>query len=97
MKNLKFFRLIAILEGISFILLLGIAVPLKYLYGYTEATKEVGMAHGILFILYCVMIIPVREKFSWSLKQSLMAFAASLLPFGTFIADYIWFRNIRVS
>lgn len=87
----------AILEGISFILLLGIAVPLKYVYGYTEATQEIGMIHGILFILYCVMIVPAREKFNWSLKQGFMAFAASLVPFGTFIADYTWFRHIRVS
>lgn len=97
MKTLKFLRLIAILEGVSFILLLGIAVPLKYIYGYTEATKEIGMAHGILFMLYCVMIIPAKEKFNWSLKHSFMAFIASLLPFGTFIADYVWFRHIKVN
>lgn len=97
MKNLRsifnVFRLIALLEGISFILLVGIAMPLKHIYGYKDATMDVGMAHGVLFIGYCVLLIPVKEKMNWSLKQVFMAFLASLLPFGTFVAEYRWFRK----
>ena len=88
------FRLIALLEGISFIALLGIAVPLKHIYGYEEATQEVGMAHGVLFILYVVSLIPLKEKLNWTWNQTALAFAAAIFPFGTFVAEYRWFRKI---
>ena len=88
------FRLIALLEGISFILLLGIAVPLKHVYGYEEATNEIGLVHGILFMLYVVFLIPLKEKHDWTWNQTAMAFSAAILPFGTFVADYRWFRKI---
>jgi len=81
------FRAIAFFEGTSFILLLGIAMPLKYMYDQPQMVKIVGMAHGILFILYIVLAIVVKEKLNWSNKQTLLAFAASVIPLGTYYAD----------
>ncbi len=87
-------RIVAFLEGLSFIILLGIAVPLKYLYGYAHATQEVGMLHGILFLAYIVLLVPVKENQDWNWSKTSMAFVASLLPLGTFVAEYHWFRKI---
>ncbi|MEQ9062975.1 MAG: DUF3817 domain-containing protein [Vicingaceae bacterium] len=81
------FRLFAFLEGLSFLLLLGIAVPLKHLYGYEEATQEIGMIHGVLFLGYNVFLYIEQDKRNWSLKTSALLFIAALLPFGTFVAD----------
>lgn len=81
------FRIIAFFEGTSFILLLGIAMPLKYMYGKPEMVKIVGMAHGVLFIAYIVLAIVVKEKLNWNTKQTLLALVASVLPFGTYYAD----------
>ena len=85
MTNL--FRIIAFLEGSSFILLLGIAMPLKYMYDKPEMVKIVGMAHGVLFMMYIVLAIVVKEKLNWNTKQTLLVLVASVLPFGTFYAD----------
>ncbi len=78
------FRLIAKLEGISFIILLFIAMPLKYMMGIPEATKIVGMIHGALFLwfLYSQFIASSEEK--WGLNFNILAFVLSLVPFGTF-------------
>jgi integral membrane protein len=86
-------RIIAFLEGISFILLLAIAMPLKYYWGLPEAVRIVGMAHGILFLLYIFYVILVRTEYNWSLKTTFLAIIASVLPFGTFVADVKLFRE----
>lgn len=78
------FRIIAKIEGISFITLLFIAMPLKYMMGIPEATKIVGMIHGGLFLwfLYAQFIASSIEK--WGFKFNALAFVLSLVPFGTF-------------
>ncbi|WP_221393320.1 DUF3817 domain-containing protein [Dyadobacter sp. NIV53] len=86
-------RIVAILEGISFLVLLGIAMPLKYLAGIPEVVRVVGMAHGVLFVLYVILLIQVAIEKSWSFKKSILAFIASFIPFGTFYADSKWFRD----
>jgi len=86
-------RIVAVLEGISFLVLLGIAMPLKYIAGIPEVVRIVGMAHGVLFILYVVLLIQVAVERDWSWKKSIFAFIASLIPFGTFYADAKWFRQ----
>ena len=86
-------RIIAFTEGLSFLILLGIAMPLKYIADIPQAVRVVGMAHGVLFILYVVLLIQVAIERSWSFKISFFAFLASLIPFGTFYADAKWFRN----
>ena len=86
-------RLLAFLEGISFIALLGVAMPLKYYYDKPEAVKIIGMAHGILFVLYTINLLIVHLKLRWSYGKTLGAFIAAFIPFGTFYADKKWFRN----
>lgn len=86
-------RIIAFLEGISYLLLLGIAMPLKYLAGEPSAVKVIGMIHGILFVLYVFYILLVKLKLDWSLKKTVWAFLASLIPLGTFYADVKLFRK----
>jgi len=86
-------RIIAFLEGISYLVLLGIAMPLKYLVGIPQVVRVVGMAHGVLFILFVILLIQVATEKSWSFKKSALSFVSSLIPFGTFYADSRWFRN----
>ncbi|AKJ07640.1 integral membrane protein [Archangium gephyra] len=81
------FRAIALLEGLSFVLLLFIAMPLKYLAGIPLGVKMVGWAHGMLFVLYLLLLVEVAVVHRWPLVRILGAFIASLLPFGTFVLD----------
>jgi len=85
--NLKKFRLIALLEGVSFLVLLFIAMPLKYLLDEPLLVKYVGMAHGVLFILFMVLLLITAKECKWKISFISMAFIASLLPFGTFYLE----------
>ncbi len=80
------FRIIALAEGMSFILLL-MAMPFKYIYNHPEGVKIIGWIHGLLFILYVLALLSVKLSNRWSLKKSIIAFLPSLIPFGTFILD----------
>ena len=85
--NLKRFRLVALLEGISFIVLLFIAMPIKYMLGEPIVVKIAGMAHGGLFLLFLYLLFVTAREFKWNLSFISIAFVASLLPFGTFFLD----------
>ena len=87
-SNLKRFRLIALLEGISFIVLLFIAMPIKYILGEPIVVKIIGMAHGGLFLLFLYLLFVTAKEYEWKLPFISMAFIASLLPFGTFLVIY---------
>ncbi|PWJ56842.1 integral membrane protein [Dyadobacter jejuensis] len=87
------FRIIAFLEGCSFLILLGIAMPLKYLLGKPEAVRMVGMAHGVLFVLFALLLLQVTIEKGWSIKKAVLSFLSSLVPFGTFYADAKWFNE----
>ena len=87
MNHLKFLRLLALLEGISYLLLIGICMPLKYIFDIPETTYPVGLAHGVLFVAYCVWVLIVTREKKWSFTTMFLAGIASLLPFGTFVAD----------
>lgn len=80
------FRLTAFLEGCSY-LLLGFTMILKYKYGIMQPNYIVGMAHGLLFIAYIILLLQVAYIKKLTFKDLLFAFIASLLPFGTFYAD----------
>lgn len=80
-------RVIAFIEGISFLVLLCVAMPLKYFAGLPEAVKTVGWIHGLLFVLYLISVAEVSIKHRWSWAQIFGAFVASLVPFGTFALD----------
>ncbi|MDA0347128.1 MAG: DUF3817 domain-containing protein [Verrucomicrobia bacterium] len=86
-KTLNRFRKVAIWEGISFLILLGIAMPIKYGLGNPIPVKVVGMIHGILFIAYVILLIQAAMEYDWPFKKSALAFAASLIPFGPFLFD----------
>ena len=86
-------RLVGFLEGLSFLVLLGIAVPLKYFFGQPAAVKAVGMAHGGLFVLYCLLVVGAAAQYSWSWRKTALALLASVVPFGTFWADAKLFRE----
>jgi integral membrane protein len=86
-SSLKTFRLIALLEGISFLVLLLIAMPLKYMMNMPLPVRITGMVHGILFIAYIFFLLQVRSEKNWPIGKTFVAFLASLLPFGTFVLD----------
>jgi len=91
-KNLSRLRIIGIAEGISFLLLLGVCMPLKYILMIPGPTFFVGLAHGVLFVVYCFGVLFVARELKWSILTTLLALVASVLPFGTFVADRKIFR-----
>ena len=86
---LKYLRVMGYLEGTSFLLLLGIAMPLKYLMGIPEAVKYIGMAHGALFIAYILMLLIATSKIKMPLWAMPAGVLGSFLPFGPFIFDHL--------
>lgn len=85
--NIKTLRWVGFLEGISFLLLLFIAMPMKYMFDNPILVKYVGMGHGVLFIVFLVVLFVVCEKQKWSLKMFILGLIASILPFGPFVFD----------
>ena len=81
-------RLIAIIEAISFLVLLGIAMPLKYWAGIEEAVKVTGWAHGVLFIAFCFALLIAMRAAKWSIFKAGIVFIAALIPFGPFMIDH---------
>lgn len=86
-------RIVAFLEGCSY-LLLGFTMILKYKFSMPEPNYVVGLAHGILFVLYVGLLIQVAFLHKWNLLKMFWAFVASLIPFGTFYADKVLFREV---
>lgn len=84
---LKFFKLIALLEGTSLLLLLVFAMPMKYFFQEPIFVKIIGMAHGLLFIAYLILAVMQKIASNWSLKTLAIVSIASVLPFGTFYVD----------
>lgn len=91
-SSLGVLRLFALLEGISY-LLFALTMPMKYMYDMPAPNKVVGMAHGFLFIAYCAMVFIVNQEKKWSLATNFWAYLASLIPFGTFVADAKIFKK----
>lgn len=85
-------RIVAFIEGCSF-LLLGFTMILKYKFAMPQPNYIVGLAHGILFVMYVVLLIQVVFLNKWKLIKMFWAFMASLIPFGTFYADKVLFRE----
>jgi len=80
-------RLLGIVEGISLLVLLFICMPIKYIGGNPIPVKIVGMAHGVLFVFFSILLLNVSLEKNWTLKFSLMGFILSSVPFGTFYFD----------
>ncbi len=85
-------RIVAFMEGCSY-LLLGFTMILKYKYAMPLPNYIVGLAHGILFVLYVFLLLQVSFKHRWSILKMFWAFLASLIPFGTFYVDKALFRQ----
>jgi integral membrane protein len=92
-KTLKRLRLIAILEGISFLALLFVAMPVKYLAGNPQPVQVIGMLHGWLFVLYSLLLALAHFQCQWKPGKTLLAFLLSFIPFGTFYAEKKMFRH----
>ena len=90
---IKTFRLISVLEGLSYILLLFFAVPMKYLGENEFFVKALGMPHGILFIGYIILAIMIKYELEWKSKTFFIVLVASIIPFGTFYIDKKYLRN----
>lgn len=90
MKNA--FRILTFLEGTSNVILLIIAVPLKYIFGIEVLVKLVGIPHGLLFIAYCIMAIVLKNDYKWDYLTLTKVLLASIIPFGTFWVDNKYLR-----
>jgi integral membrane protein len=82
---------VALLEGLSFVVLLFVAMPLKYLAGMPLAVRIVGSIHGALFLAFLAVLYRAAGARRWPLGRALLAFTASIVPFGTFVLD----RSLR--
>jgi integral membrane protein len=91
-KPVGILRIVALIEGVSLLILIGIAMPLKYLAGLPLAVKWVGWIHGALFIVFCAALCWTVLRVKWPWARSALVFAAALVPLGPFLLD----RRMRV-
>lgn len=89
---LRFFRALSLLEGVSFLLILFVTMPLKYVFDYPQANKVIGMIHGVLFIAYVVMVFMLKPEQKWSIKNTGIILLCAIIPFGTFWMDKRYLR-----
>lgn len=89
---IQVFRVIAFFEGVSYILLLFIASPIKYFLENDIYVKLLGMPHGILFLIYIYIAFKIKNHLNWDSKKFLLILLASVIPFGTFYVDYKYFK-----
>lgn len=96
MNSAALLRHAALIEGASLLILVFIAMPLKYFAGQPMAVKITGMIHGILFLLFCTALAAVHFRFRWPVGRSGLVFLSSFVPFGPFLLDRKmrqWSRN----
>ena len=89
----KTFKIVALLEGISLLLLFFFAMPMKYAFDLPIYVRVIGMAHGLLFISYIIMAIMLKMEEQWESKKFAMVCLASIVPFGTFYIEKKYLRN----
>jgi integral membrane protein len=90
---IKTLRVISYLEGISYISLLFIAVPIKYYANDPSLVKLLGMPHGLLFVAFVILSLVNSKKYNWSFIKTIVVLISSIIPFGTFYVDYKYFKN----
>ena len=91
---LNIFRIVAFLEGVSYILLLFIATPVKYLMGEPQYVKLLGMPHGLLFIGYIILAFMLKAETKWNTKTFGFILLAAIIPFGTFYIDHKYLKPL---
>ena len=84
---LNLYRKTALVEGVSYLLLLFIAMPLKYFFKIPEPVKYIGWAHGVLFVAYIILLVICWVKYKWAFLRVALFFTASLLPFVPFYVE----------
>lgn len=89
---MKVLRVIAWMEGVSF-LLFGVSMPLKYGFDIPEPNYIIGMVHGILFVIYNLLILKHSKLKNWSIREIIFLCFLSLVPFGTFYGDHKYFKR----
>ena len=95
MNTYNLFRIVALLEGFSYLALLIIAMPLKYIWHIEIYVQSIGMAHGLLFIIYIIMAIFLYKKKLWNRKELIVILICSVIPFGPFYADHNYINNVK--
>lgn len=83
----KLFKWISIMEGLSFLILLFLAMPLKYIFDYPQMVRSVGMVHGLLFVAYCLGALFLYKPMNWGKKELGIILGCSVIPFGPFYAE----------
>ncbi|MFN0037546.1 MAG: DUF3817 domain-containing protein [Saprospiraceae bacterium] len=83
-------RLVAFVEGVSYLILLFVAMPLKYFFEQPQAVRSVGMVHGLLFVAYVLLVFLTKIEHRWGVAKTWLLLLISLLPFGNFYADRKW-------
>jgi len=94
---LKKFRALSFLEGISFLLILFITMPLKYYFENPMPNKIIGMAHGVLFLLYIVFSFVIKRELKWNLKTLAIVLLCAIIPFGTFWMDQRYLNGKKMT
>lgn len=92
---LNIFRITAFLEGVSYLLLLFIATPIKYLLNDPQYVKLLGMPHGLLFMGYIIIAFMLKNDLKWNIKQFAEILIASVIPFGTFYIDNKYLKPLK--
>lgn len=89
-------RLVGFLEGLSLLVLIFVAVPLKYKYGDPSMVKTMGPTHGLLFLFFVINTIAVGIEYKWTFRETTWkVLLACVVPFGTFYIDYTILRPIQ--
>jgi integral membrane protein len=94
---LGWLRAVALTEGVSFLVLLCIAMPLKYIGNIPEAVAVTGQIHGWLFVLYVIMVFALWRTLNWSYQKLAVALIAAVVPLGTFVFEAHLRREARLA
>ena len=86
-------RIVAFTEGVSFLILLFVAMPLKYVFDMPAAVRAFGTVHGALFVLYVLWVLISHLEYNWPWRKTLLLLLVSVVPFGNFYADKHWLRS----
>lgn len=87
-------RIIGFFEGISLLILIFIAVPMKYIYADASLTKMMGPVHGAIFLTFLLNTFSTGIEQNWKAKTTGMILASCFIPFGTFYVDYKFLKNL---
>lgn len=90
-------RVLSVVEGSSYLLLIGLGMPLKYMYDMPLPNKIIGYAHGLLFVLFCISLLSVGLRYKKSFGWMFIQFVASLLPFGTYVTDVKMLKSMQTK